>query len=234
MYEIGDDLPALGTDPERLALVQNPRLNRDGQLGRASKPLDLMSYSPEDYQPSIFWVEEDRRQGMLTFLIGLTSVIRTPSSSPALAYRLRIGTGNLRCCSMAKSWHSESGLCRCGLASTFGSRTQDRKNGVPAQPPVIKVEHLPSAKTGVAATFRARPATFNDAVVTYRLEFGDGVTLEGPEVSHAYTKAGTYQVVVTAVGLGGLTTEENFASRLSGSVSTRFVPAEKRRYQAPN
>jgi len=25
-----------------------------------------MSYSPEDSQPSIFWLEEDRRQGMLT------------------------------------------------------------------------------------------------------------------------------------------------------------------------
>src|SRR5258708_21501978 len=66
MYEIGDDLPALGTDPERLALVQNQDLIEMVKLGRASKPLDLMSYSPEDYQPSIFWVEEDRRQGMLT------------------------------------------------------------------------------------------------------------------------------------------------------------------------
>src|SRR4029077_7220307 len=66
MYEIGDDLPALASDPERLALAQNQDLIEMVKLGRASKPLDLMSYSPEDYQPSIFWVEEDRRQGMLT------------------------------------------------------------------------------------------------------------------------------------------------------------------------
>ena len=105
--------------------------------------------------------------------------------------------------------------------------------GVPARPPVIKVEHLPSVKTGATATFRAQPATSNDAVVTYRWSFGDGVTLEGPEVSHAYTKPGTYQVVVTAVGLGGLSTEESFRLTVSGSVSTRFVPAEKRRYQPP-
>ncbi|PYU67558.1 MAG: hypothetical protein DMG49_18360 [Acidobacteria bacterium] len=54
MHEIGDDLPALGADPERLALVQNQHLIDMIKLGRASKPLDLMSYLPEDDQPSIF------------------------------------------------------------------------------------------------------------------------------------------------------------------------------------
>jgi len=105
--------------------------------------------------------------------------------------------------------------------------------GVSAQPPVIKVGHMPSVKTGAATTFRAQPATSNDVVVTYRWSFGDGVTLEGTEVSHAYTKPGTYQVVVTAVGLGGLSTEESFRFPVSGSVSTRFAPAEKRHYQPP-
>src|SRR5437879_11672360 len=104
--------------------------------------------------------------------------------------------------------------------------------GISARPPVIKVEHLPSVKTGATATFRAQPATFNDAVVTYGWSFGDGVTLEGPEVSHAYTKAGTYQVVVTAVGLGGVTTEENFRLAVSGSVSSRSVVAVRGRYRA--
>src|SRR5207247_7070497 len=66
MYEIGDDLPALGADAERLALVQNQDLIEMIKLSRASKPVDLMSYSPEDNQPSIFWVEEDHREGMLT------------------------------------------------------------------------------------------------------------------------------------------------------------------------
>src|SRR6266699_481774 len=66
MHEIGDDLPALGADPERLALVQNRDMIEMIKLGRASKPVDLMSYSPEDDQPSIFWVAENDRQGMLT------------------------------------------------------------------------------------------------------------------------------------------------------------------------
>ncbi len=78
------------------------------------------------------------------------------------------------------------------------------RTGVPERAPVIKVEHLPDMKTGAAATFRAQPENSNDVVVSYRRSFGEGVTLEGPEVSHAYTKPGTYQVTLTAIGLGGL------------------------------
>jgi len=92
---------------------------------------------------------------------------------------------------------------------------------------------MPSIKTVAVATFRAQPATSNDTVVSFSWNFGDGVTLEGPEVSHAYTKPGTYQVVVTAAGLGGLSTEAHFSLTVAGSVSTRFAPAEKQRYQQP-
>jgi alpha-galactosidase len=234
MYEIGDDLPALGTDPERLALVQNQDLIEMVKLGGASKPLDLMSYSPEDYQPSIFWVEEDRRQGMLT-VFNWTDQRHSRSiefSNLGLPASNRYSISDVFDGKAVATPNPDSVVV--DLPPHSARVLKIVRMGVPAQPPVIKVEHLPSAKTGVAATFRARPATFNDAVVTYRWSFGDGVTLEGPEVSHAYTKAGTYQVVVTAVGLGGLTTEENFRLPVSGSVSTRFVPAEKRRYQAPN
>jgi alpha-galactosidase len=103
--------------------------------------------------------------------------------------------------------------------------------GVPAQPPVLKVEHLPGMTTGVSATFRAQPASSRDVVVSYRWSFGDGVTLEGPEVSHAFTMPGTYQVMVTAIGLGGFSTKDSFRLPVSGSVLTRFVPEEKRRYR---
>jgi alpha-galactosidase len=231
MYEIGDDLPALGADPERLALVQNQDLIEMIKLGRASTPLDLMSYSPEDSQPSIFWVAEDDRQGMLTIFNW---------------------TDKPHARSIEFSSLGLLGLNQHRISDVFDSKTVAVPNpdsfvvdlpphsarvlkivrmDVPPQPPVLKIEHLPGMKTGVAATFRAQPATSNDVVVSYRWSFGDGVTLEGPEVSHAYTKPGTYQVMVTAIGLGGLSTEDRFRLTVSGSVSTRFVPAEKRRYQ---
>jgi hypothetical protein len=66
MYEIGDDLPKLGDDPDRVALVKNEDLLNMARLGRASLPLDLMNYTPEDSMPSIFLLQESKRQAILT------------------------------------------------------------------------------------------------------------------------------------------------------------------------
>jgi alpha-galactosidase len=46
MFEIGDDLPTLGASPERLSLVKNTSLIDMARLGRASTPIDLMTYAP--------------------------------------------------------------------------------------------------------------------------------------------------------------------------------------------
>jgi alpha-galactosidase len=233
MYEIGDDLPALGADAERLALVQNQDLIEMIKLNRASKPVDLMSYSPEDNQPSIFWVEEDHRQGMLTIFnwtdqrhsrsIEFSSLGLAASNQYAISDVFdgkTVATPNPNSVVVDLPPHSARLLKVVNV-------------GVSAQPPSIKFEHVPNVMTGRAATFRAQPTTSNDVVVTYAWSFGDGVTLEGQEVSHAYTRSGTYQVVVTAIGLGGLSTEEHFSLAVSGSVSTRFAPAKKERYQPP-
>jgi hypothetical protein len=66
LYEIGDDLPTLGEAAERVALVENRDLINMARLGRSSTPLDLMSYSKEDGQPSIFLLKENDRQTVLT------------------------------------------------------------------------------------------------------------------------------------------------------------------------
>ena len=65
MFEIGDDLTILGSDKERLALVKNPDLLAMVKLGRASLPLDLLTYTEKDEQPSIFLLREDQRQSIL-------------------------------------------------------------------------------------------------------------------------------------------------------------------------
>ncbi len=67
MYEIGDDLPTLGTQPERLKLVQNPDVLNMVRLQRSAIPIDLMTYRPEDDQPSIFFLREDARQLLAVF-----------------------------------------------------------------------------------------------------------------------------------------------------------------------
>src|SRR3984957_7142391 len=66
MYEIGDDLLVLNSEKDRLALVENRDLRDMAQGGRASTPVDLMSYDPDDGQPSIFLLRQSPRQSMLT------------------------------------------------------------------------------------------------------------------------------------------------------------------------
>ena len=65
MFELGDDLPTLGQDPVRLALVTNPDILQMVKLGNAALPLDLLTYRPADEQPGIFLLREDSRQAML-------------------------------------------------------------------------------------------------------------------------------------------------------------------------
>jgi hypothetical protein len=230
MHEIGDDLPALGAEPERLALIQNQDLIDMIKLGRASKPLDLMSYSPEDNQPSIFWVAENDRQGMLTIF----NWTDKPRSRTIALSNLRIrALHELRITDVfdGKALATANANSLDVDLPPHSARVLRIVNmDVPARPPTIKVEHMQSARTGEEVSFRAQPASSIDVVVSYRWNFGDGVALEGQEVSHAYTKPGTYTLTVTAIGLGGLSKEDTFPLSISGSVTTKFVPVEKKRY----
>jgi len=66
MYEIGDDLLLLSGEKDRLALVENRDLLNMAKAGRASTPVDLMAYEPEDGQPSVFLLRQSPRQSILT------------------------------------------------------------------------------------------------------------------------------------------------------------------------
>ena len=64
MYEIGDDMLVLGSQKDRLALVENRDLLNVAKLGRAATPFDLMTYEPGDEQPSIFFLQESPHQAI--------------------------------------------------------------------------------------------------------------------------------------------------------------------------
>jgi alpha-galactosidase len=68
-------------------------------------------------------------------------------------------------------------------------------------------------------------------VRSYRWDFGDGVTIEGADVNHAYTEPGEYNVHLKATGLSGLTVEDHFQVRISGHMPTIFDPQNNKRYQ---
>src|SRR5208337_1830038 len=90
MYEIGDDLPTLGSDPERVALVTNPDLLAMAKLGRAAVPLDLLTYAEKDEQPSVFLLHQDQRQSVLA----LFNWTEKPSSHVFTFSDLKLSAGH--------------------------------------------------------------------------------------------------------------------------------------------
>lgn len=234
MYEIGDDLPTLGSDPpERLALVENEDLIDMVRLGRSSTPLDLMTYLPEDGQPSIFLLKESPRQNILT-IFNWTNNSRTHTMT--LSSLGLNGKG---------PYAVNDVLDKKQISRSVGSSfvvTQPAHSvrvlkmidtAVAAQAPVVSAQHPSSAKAGETVTFSARLASPETAVTSYQWDFGDGVSLQGLQVSHAYTHSGNYDVKLTARGLDGLTGASDFRFSVAGSMPTKFLPAEKQRYR-PN
>ncbi len=65
MYDIGDNLPPLASEPDRLALIENRELLKMVNLRRAARPVDLMSFEADDQIPSIYFLKEDSQQSML-------------------------------------------------------------------------------------------------------------------------------------------------------------------------
>jgi alpha-galactosidase len=68
MFEIGDIVTSLDAEPDRLALIRNPALIEMAKRGAASTPIDLLTYAPEDLQPSIFFLKpaDSSGAGILT------------------------------------------------------------------------------------------------------------------------------------------------------------------------
>ena len=231
MFEIGDNLPTLGADPERLALVTNKDLIAMAQLGRSSVPIDLLNYLPEDQQSSIFVLKEDSRQTILT-IFNWTDGPRSHTISLS-----EIGLAN-------EKKYNISGVLDNGktMRSSSGSLNVDQPAhsvrvfkivdmSVPAAAPVVRAEHPSAANAGETEAFTARVAGAETAVISYEWNFGDGIKLRGSEVNHAFTRPGKYQVTVTAIGLDGLQGKESFLLPVNGSMSTEFAPEEKKRYQ---
>jgi PKD repeat protein len=102
-------------------------------------------------------------------------------------------------------------------------------NSVPTAPPAIEIHLATNGKAGETLTFEATASLPEAPVLTSHWDFGDGSGLDGMKVQHAYTQAGEYYVHLTATGLDAITNSKTLKISISGNVSTRFVPTDKRR-----
>ena len=231
-YEIGDDLPTLGADPERLALATNPSLLQMFKLGRAAKPLDLLTYRPEDEQPSVFLLREDERQSMLA-VFNWTD--QAKSHEFELDHDLGLASGH--------PYYLYDALNQDQPIASGGSRLR-----LDDQPPhsvrlikIIDVSRAAAAPTLIVRApdhgkvledlkFFATAAENAVPALGYHWDFGDGVTDDGPAQMHTYTLAGTYHVKLVAEGIDGLPAENMFPVGIDGLLET----GAPERYVEPN
>ena len=230
MFELGDDLPTLGSAADRLALVKNTDLIDMARLGRASIPTDLLTYAPEDKQPSVFLLKEDNRQSILTIFnwtekerdrsVDLTSFgLKAPSN-----YGITEVFGDKSCCDTSTS--------TIHLAQAPHSVRMFKliDNTLPVTPLPFNVHSPTSGKAGQILSLSAEADSAAPMLLSH-WDFGDGSSADGASVQHTYTQAGEYNVHVTATSLDAITSSKTVTITVSGNISTRFVPADKKRLE---
>lgn len=229
MLEIGDDLPSLEKSPERIALIENPDLINMVRLGKASVPVDLMSYSQSDQLPSIFYLKESPRQSVLT-VFNWTEKPR--SKTVRLADLGLDAAGQFAVTNIFDQSDVDSTSGSLSIEQPAHSVTVlkllDRR--VQTDTPVLAVDCPQGGATGETLAFSAQAADTHPALA-FHWEFGDGTHLDGAQLTHAWTEPGEYEVHVSADGLDNSHSQKACTVRVTGHLPTVFDPANNVRYQ---
>jgi hypothetical protein len=234
MYEIGDDMLVLGSQKDRLALVENRDLLNMIKLGQASEPLDLMTYEPEDEQPSIFFLREDQRQAMLTVFNW---------TKQARSHTLKLADLGLP----AGHTFAATDVLNAKEAVTLADGAVRIENQPPQSARVIKLidgsvaEAAPTvtaqapsaAKAGDTINLSAQAEAGGVPAIAYHWDLGDGTSADGPKVSHAYTRAGDFTVRLTVEGVDGVPAHKDFPVKVTGNLRAHSKLTDNRRFVEP-
>jgi len=66
--------------------------------------------------------------------------------------------------------------------------------------------------------------------LSYRWDFGDGTTADGPRTTHTYTRNGDFTVRLTAEGLDGVPARQSFTVKVTGTLTMAPDVLQNRRY----
>jgi len=234
MYEIGDDMLVLGSQKDRLALVENADLLNMAKIGRASTPIDLLTYEADDQQPSIFFLREGPHQAILT-IFNWTQIPRS--------HALKLADLGLP----AEHTFRASDVLDPNPPVTLENGTVRIENQPPESVRVIKFidnnvsPAAPSVKAQVPSAANAGEtihltAQTDDAGVPaleYHWDFGDGTSAGGPKVSHAYTRAAAFTIRLTVDGVDGVPAAQTFSVNVTGDLKALHTLNDNRRFQEP-
>ncbi len=234
MYEIGDDLLVLYSEKDRLALVENRDLLNMAKAGRASTPIDLMTYDTEDEQPSLFLLRQSPRQSILT-VFNWTDKPRSrslslrdlglPVSSTMVATAV-LGSN--------REFTLEGGAIRLENQSPQSAVVIKLVDTAVAKAAPTVTTRVPSqSQAGETIAFSAQAAPDGVPALGYHWDFGDGTISEGRKVSHCYTRAADFSVRLTVDGPDDVPYEQNFSLRVTGELKPTPELRANRRFEQP-
>ena len=224
MFEIGDDLPMLFADSDRMALVENRELINMARLGRASIPVDLMTYAAEDTMPSIFVLHESKRQSIVS-VFNWTEKERQ--------HQLQLSdlglpaSGNVQISDLLgdeRPFQQEAASISLTLAPRSVRMFKIIDSSIPAAAPQVDV-HIPEhASVGQPTKLSADTESESAPALVYHWDFGDGTSTSGSEVQHTFTHPGTFTIHLIADGIEGIPFEKTQEVSVSGSFDSTFNP----------
>lgn len=232
MMEIGDDLPTLGSEPERMKLITNTDLLNMVRLERSATPVDLMTYRPQDEQPSIFFLRENARQAMLA-IFNWTSQPRTHDF-----HLSRVGYAQGASIQGTDVYDPSRGVTISdGVLHITNQAPRSVRliklidPSIPAKAPSVTIDAPAQIAIGKSIPFRAKLDPNGPPAIRYHWVFGDGTSRNKADVHHAYTRDGSYTVSLTATGVDGKQSVEKLNVTVTGTISTVNDANQKRRYQ---
>lgn len=234
MYEVGDDMLVLGSQKDRLALVENTDLLNMAKIGRASTPVDLMTYDPVDQQPSIFFLQESPRQAILT-VFNWTEIPRAHAVNLA---DLGLPPGH-KFEAIDVLNHNSPVTLRSGTVHIENQVPESVRvikiidGNVSSSAPSIKAQVPSGAKAGETIHLVAQTVGASVPAIDYRWDFGDGTTTSGAKVSHAYTRPAPFTIRLTVDGVDGVPAVQTFSINVTGDLRALHSLSDNRRFQDP-
>jgi alpha-galactosidase len=222
MFEIGDDLPTLYTDAERMALVENRDLINMARLGRASFPVDLMTYAAEDTMPSIFVLHESKRQSIVTIFNWTEKPRQHQLQLADLGLPSAVQISDLL--DDKTPFQQESASISLSLAPHSVRMFKVIDSSIPAAAPQVNARIPENASVGKPTEFAAEMETSSVPALSYHWDFGDGTTSSGAAVQHTFTHRGNFTVHLLADGIEGVPFEKTQQISVSGSFDSTFEP----------
>jgi hypothetical protein len=192
------------------------------RLGRASFPVDLMTYAAEDTMPSIFVLHESKRQTIVTVFNWTEKPRQHQLQLSDLGLPGAVQVSDLL--GDQTPFQQEAGSISLSLAPHSVRMFKVLDSAVPAAAPQVNA-HIPEhASVGQPTEFSAETESNSVSALDYRWDFGDGTSTSGEKVRHTFTHRGDFTIHLVAEGIDGVPFDKTQQVSVSGRFDSTFDP----------